>query len=72
MNIHRGITLKLVLMVLAGILAFGNASAQSGKADKDDKTKTKQAQAVSKDVYDRIIKAQEMVDEDNFAGALRH
>jgi len=71
MNIHRGITLKLVLMVLAGILAFGNASAQSGKADKNDKTKTRQAQAVSKEVYDRITKAQEMVDEDNFAGALK-
>ena len=71
MNIHRGITLKLVLMVLAGILAFGNASAQSGKADKNDKTKTKQAQAVSKEVYDRITKAQEMVDASNFPGALK-
>ena len=71
MNIHRGITLKLVLIVLAGILALGNASAQSGKADKNDKTKTKQAQAVSKEVYDRITKAQEMVDESNFQGALK-
>jgi tetratricopeptide (TPR) repeat protein len=71
MNNHRGITLKLGLIILAGMLAFGNASAQSGKADKNDKTKTKQAQAVSKEVYDRITKAQEMVDADNFSAALK-
>jgi tetratricopeptide (TPR) repeat protein len=33
--------------------------------------KTKQAQAVSKDVYDRIQKAQELVDAKDYSGALR-
>jgi tetratricopeptide (TPR) repeat protein len=33
--------------------------------------KTKQAQAVSKDVYDRITKAQEMVDAKDYKGALK-
>ena len=64
MNTSRGISLKLCLLLLAGMLACGNVNAQgSGKADKDDKTKTRQAQAVSKEVYERIVKAQEMVDE---------
>jgi len=59
--------------VLVGVLAFGNASAQSSnRADPDkDTTKTKQAQAVSKEVYERIQQAQEMVDEKNYKGALR-
>ncbi|MCH8125533.1 hypothetical protein IIC38_06180, partial [candidate division KSB1 bacterium] len=71
MKIHRGILLKLCLVVLVGTLAFGDASAQSGRASKDDKTKTRQAQAVSKEVYDRITKAQEMLEDDNDRGALQ-
>ena len=52
MKSSRGITLKLCLAVIVGVLAFGNASAQrANKADAEtDDTKTKQAQAVSKDV----------------------
>ena len=71
MKIHRGISLKLCLLVLVGTLAFGDALAQSGRASKDDKTKTRQAQAVSKEVYDRITKAQEMLEDDNERGALQ-
>ena len=71
MKIHRGILLKLCLVVLVGTLAFGDASAQSGRASKDDKTKTRQAQAVSKEVYDRITKAQEMLEDENERGALQ-
>ena len=72
MKFNRGITLKLCLTVVAGILAFGNAAAQSQRADADtDDTKTKQAQAVSKEVYERIQKAQEMVDNKEYQGALR-
>jgi len=72
MNTHRGISLKLCILLLAGLLACGNAAAQgSGQAEKDDKTKTKQAQAVSKEVYERIQKAQELVDADDFNGALK-
>jgi hypothetical protein len=60
------------MLLLAGILASGNAAAQgSGQAAKDDKTKTKQAQAVSKEVYERIQKAQESVDAEDYSGALR-
>ena len=71
MKIHRGISLKLCLLVLVGTLAFGDALAQSGRASKDDKTKTRQAQAVSKEVYDRITKAQEVLADDNERGALQ-
>ena len=72
MKFNRGITLKLCLAVVAGVLTFGNAAAQTQRADADtDDTKTKQAQAVSKEVYERIQKAQEMVDEKEYQGALR-
>ena len=73
MNTDRGISLKLCILLLAGLLACGNAAAQgSGQADKKgDKTKTKQAQAVSKDVYERITKAQEAVDAQDYNGALK-
>jgi tetratricopeptide (TPR) repeat protein len=72
MKIEGGISLKVCMLLLAGMLACGNAAAQgSGQADKDDNTKTKQAQAVSKEVYERIQKAQEMVDAKDYQGALR-
>ena len=73
MTRNRGITLKMCLAVIVGVLAFGTASAQKAeRADADtDTTKTKQAQAVSKEVYERIQKAQEMVDEKDYKGALR-
>jgi tetratricopeptide (TPR) repeat protein len=72
MKIDRGNSLKLGVLLLTGLLACGNAAAQgSGKATKDDTTKTKQAQAVGKDVYEKIQAAQEMVDADDYTGALR-
>jgi tetratricopeptide (TPR) repeat protein len=72
MKSNRGITLQLCLAVIAGVLAFGHAAAQSQRADADtDDTKTKQAQAVSKEVYERIQKAQEMVDEKQYQQALK-
>ncbi len=72
MKTKRGTTLKLCLAVIVGVLAFGNASAQERATEEDRaKTKTKQAQAVSKEVYERIQKAQEMVDEKNYQGALK-
>ena len=73
MTRNRGITLKMCLAVVVGVLAFGPAAAQKAtRADAEtDTTKTKQAQAVSKEVYERIQKAQEMVDEKDYQGALR-
>jgi tetratricopeptide (TPR) repeat protein len=72
MNTNRGFSLKFGVLLLSGLLACGSAFAQgSGQADKDDDTKTKQAQAVSKAVYERITKAQEMVDNKDYQGALK-
>jgi tetratricopeptide (TPR) repeat protein len=66
MNIAERLTRNLVLLMLATALSCGAVFAQE---DEDD-TKTKQAQAVSKEVYDRIQKAQEQVDAKNYDGAL--
>jgi len=66
--------MKLCLLLLAGILAAGGAYAQKSKEDEKarrDQQKTKQAQAVSKEVYDKIQQAQEKVDEEDYKGALR-
>ncbi len=72
MNTNRGISLKIGMLLLAGVLACGSVYAQgSGKAAKDDDTKTKQAQAVSKEVYERITKAQEAVDVEDYRTALK-
>lgn len=71
MNMNRGISLKLCLALIVGVLSFGSAGAQRATDEDRDKTKTKQAQAVSKEVYERIQKAQEMVDAKNYSGALK-
>ncbi len=73
MIIKRGISLKLCLALVVGALAFGNAAAQQKRATDEDraKTKTKQAQAVSKEVYERIQKAQDMVDAKEYKSALK-
>lgn len=72
MNIKRGNSLRLCLLLLAGVLAFGDAAiARTERASKDDKTKTRQAQAVSKAVYERIEEAQVYVDEENYPPALK-
>jgi len=72
MKNHRSFSLKLGTLLLASLLACGTAYAQgSGNADKKDDTKTKQAQAVSKEVYEKITQAQEMVDAQDYNGALR-
>ena len=64
----------LCVTLLAGALAFAPAIAQDEEdeaARRSAETKTKQAQAVSKEVYERIEKAQELVDAKDFRGALR-
>lgn len=71
-NISR-ISKAICLTLMCGLLATSPALAQDEDAAKRESSrqKTKQAQAVSKEVYDRITKAQEMVDEMNYAGALK-
>ncbi len=67
------LTFKLGVILLCSVLGTAVIA-----ADKDDEAarksqsqKTRKAQAVSKAVYDRITKAQEMVDAEDYKGALK-
>ncbi len=71
MNSRSSLSRTVSLVALCALLALGTASAQKDERQERDKQKTKQAQAVSKQVYDQITKAGEMVDEKNYQGALR-
>ena len=73
MNNIRRITAAICLALVGGLLAVTPVSAQDDDAAerKSKSQKTKQAQAVSKEVYDRILKAQEMVDAKDYQGALK-
>ena len=62
-------TLTFVLLACFGLAT--SASAQEDEREQRDNQQTKQAQAVSKEVYDRIQKAQEEVDAKNYDAALR-
>lgn len=70
MSIAKRISAKIGLTIVAAFLASGSVYAQDEERSPDD-TKTKEAQAVSKEVYDRIQKAQEEVDAKNYDSALR-
>jgi tetratricopeptide (TPR) repeat protein len=65
------ITPKLLLAAVAMVFVAGSAFAQEDERAERDAQKTKQAQAVSKEVYDKITKAQEQVDAKDYQGALR-
>ena len=71
MNKLSRITLNLCVILVGAVLATGNVYAQDDEREKRDAQKTKQAQAVSKEVYDKIAKAQEQVDAKDYQGALR-
>jgi tetratricopeptide (TPR) repeat protein len=71
MNKLSRITLKFCVIIVGAVLATGSAYAQDDEREKRDAQKTKQAQAVSKEVYDKIAKAQEQVDAKDYQGALR-
>lgn len=60
---------SFLAVLVCGVLAVSTASAQ--KENERDKVKTKQAQAVSKKVYDKIQEAQAKIDEDDMDGALK-
>lgn len=63
------LSLKLILALLCVVFAAGPVVAQDDEEQPKQRTKT--AQAVSKEVYDQITKAQEMVDAKNYSGALK-
>lgn len=69
----RDIRFKTLAGLLAVFLLAGTAAAQEeDRAQRESEAQdTKQAQAVSKEVYDQITKAQEMVDAKNYNGALQ-
>lgn len=72
MNIRNRFFVRAGALFLCGVLASGVIFAQEeDERDRRDKQETKKAQAVSKEVYDRIQKAQEMIDADDEQGALR-
>lgn len=69
MNSIRRIALTLLAVAACSFAAYSPVHAQEQEGQPEQKTK--QAQAVSKEVYDKIQKAQEMVDEKNYSGALK-
>lgn len=68
------ISLKLGVLLVCAALSSNIALAQSDEDEAERQSnarETKQAQAVSKEVFDRITKAQEMVDAKDYSGALK-
>ena len=70
MNSKHHLLSRIFVLLVCGIFATGVAYADQEDEDRDNR-KTKQAQAVSKAVYDRIQKAQEAIDVDDSAAALK-
>jgi tetratricopeptide (TPR) repeat protein len=70
MNSNSRFVTKLCLM-LAAVLVLTGGPAYAQDEEGQPEQKTKEAQAVSKEVYDQITKAQEEVDAKNYQGALR-
>ena len=71
MNSNNPWSLKICVAVVCALLMSGSAIAQKEGEEESSRQKTKQAQAVSKAVYDTITKAQEAVDAKDYAGALK-
>ena len=69
MNSKNRLRSRIFMLLVCGIFATGAVYAQQD--EQRAKQKTKQAQAVSKEVYDRIQKAQELIDEDKPNDALK-
>ena len=70
MNRKNRLLARILMLLVCGIFATG-AVYGAQKDEERDKQKTKQAQAVSKAVYDRIQKAQEAMDADEPHAALK-
>ncbi|MGI9222245.1 MAG: tetratricopeptide repeat protein [Woeseiaceae bacterium] len=74
MQIKYRLPLKIGALIVCSALASGTAFAQDDEDAAErasNAQETKQAQAVSKAVYDQITKAQEAVDAKDFPGALQ-
>ena len=69
-------SLKLAVALVCTLVATDTVVAKDDEAEaeaerRSSQQQTKQAQAVSKAVYDKITKAQEAVDAQDYAGALK-
>lgn len=71
MKQHRKLAGHLAAAIAGAALFMSGAALAQDDEQNPDNTKTKQAQAVSKEVYDQIQKAQELVDGKDYNGALR-
>ena len=71
MTFSKRLMTRCAAFAVAAILASGAAWAQESEREKRDAQETKEAQAVRKEIYDRIQKAQEDVDAKNYDSALR-
>jgi len=73
MQSKQRLSLKICFAIVCAMLIGGNVYAQKARdeAEERDNTKTKQAEAVSKEVYEQIQKAQEAVEAEDYQGALR-
>jgi tetratricopeptide (TPR) repeat protein len=69
MNSRDPFLTRIILLLICSLFAAGSALAQDDEDGSNQKTK--QAQAVSKEFYDRIQKAQELIDADDQQAALR-
>jgi hypothetical protein len=70
MNSRKSFLTQFVVLLICSVFATGSVFAQDADEEGSNQ-KTKQAQAVSKEVYDRIQKAQEMIDAEDQQGALK-
>ena len=66
-----GVSITLFFMLFAGLLINSNAHAQQNEREERDSRRTREAQAVSKEVYDKIQQAQEMIGVEEYNSALR-
>ena len=72
MTIAKRVTATTAAVLLSASLSIAPAVAQEeDERARRDAQETKQAQAVSKEIYDRIQQAQELVDGKDYNGALR-
>ena len=70
MTTRNGVSKKIGLLLLAGTLALNCAYSQESEQEGRDQQRTRQAQAVSKPVYDKLLKAQEFIDAQEYSAAM--